>query len=377
MFDPLWLLLVFLCGTAVGSFLNVCIARLALEKSILWPSSHCGSCYQAIRWYDNLPLIAYVWLRGRCRKCGARFSIRYFLVELSTGLGFAGLFYLEVIQNIHQWEVPVRDAFAKDMGLYPWQWWLGWGFHATLFSFLVVAAGCDLDRREIPLSLTVTGTLVGLVGAAVFAWPWPYHPAPQGRDRDPFRSLTKSLNEHERRPSGDQPWLSVPIKEALYPWPIWGPVPAWAPGGTWYTGLLTGLAGALAGTLVLRGVAFLFGAGLGEEAMGLGDADLMMMAGAFMGWQPVLVAFLISVVPALFIGVGQLAIRRDNSLPFGPSLAIGVMTTILCWRWIGPQVQVLFFWGEVLLLLAGLGGAMLVGGAFLFRLLRRGEPQGA
>src|SRR5258705_11933036 len=90
----------FLLGAVVGSGLNVCAYRLPYEKSILWPGSHCGHCYQAVRWYDNVPLVSYWLLRGRCRACGAPFSMRYFLVELFTGLAFSGLFYLEVADNV-------------------------------------------------------------------------------------------------------------------------------------------------------------------------------------------------------------------------------------------------------------------------------------
>src|SRR5262245_61340638 len=97
----IWLVLLFLMGSAVGSFLNVCVYRSPCEKSLLWPGSRCGRCLQPVRWYDNLPLVSYWLLRGRCRHCGARFSARYFLVELLTGLGFAGLFYLEVVANVH------------------------------------------------------------------------------------------------------------------------------------------------------------------------------------------------------------------------------------------------------------------------------------
>src|SRR5437762_12153215 len=98
-----WLFLVFVVGLVVGSFLNVCVARLPLEKSLIWPGSRCGHCLQRVRWYDNLPLISYLVLRGRCRTCGAHFSARYFFVELLTGLGFLGLFYAEVVANIHGW----------------------------------------------------------------------------------------------------------------------------------------------------------------------------------------------------------------------------------------------------------------------------------
>src|SRR5260370_36833498 len=105
------LLMMFVFGTIVGSLLNVCIYRLPLEKSIIWPGSRCGHCLQAIRWYDNIPLLSYLILRGRCRTCRARFSMRYFLIELFTGLAFAGLFYLEVVANIHDLEVLKRARF--------------------------------------------------------------------------------------------------------------------------------------------------------------------------------------------------------------------------------------------------------------------------
>src|SRR5947209_20548120 len=101
-----WLVVVFMVGAMVGSFLNVVRARLPLEKSIVWPGSRCGSCHQPIRWRDNLPLVSYLWLRGRCRTCGKSFSIRYFLVELVSALGFAGLYYAEMIQNVHGWPEP-------------------------------------------------------------------------------------------------------------------------------------------------------------------------------------------------------------------------------------------------------------------------------
>src|SRR5262249_9776165 len=141
-------------------------------------------------------------------------------------------------------------------------------------------------------------------------------------------------------------------------------------GGNWQTGLATGVAGLLAGTLVLRGVGFIFARGLGKEALGLGDADLMMMAGAFLGWQPVIVAFFLGTFPALLFGIGQLIFRRGNALPFGPGLAIGVMMTLLGWRWIGPRVQALFFF-PVFVILAAIGGAVFIlAASYVFRLGR-------
>src|SRR5260370_15917238 len=109
----------------------------------------------------------------------------------------------------------------------------------------------------------------------------------------------------------------------------------------------------LAGMLMLRAIRFVFGLGRGKEGLGIGDADLMMMAGAFLGWQPVVVAFFVSVAPALVFAIAQLIVFRDNSLPFGPGLAVGILITLLAWSWIGPYFRIVFFNAPFLLILAG------------------------
>src|SRR5260370_1864452 len=83
------MIVLFIAGAVVGSFLNVWIARLPLEKSIFWPpGSRCGHCYQSIRFRDNLPLVSYWLLGGRCRSCGHPFSSRYSLVDLFLPVAF-------------------------------------------------------------------------------------------------------------------------------------------------------------------------------------------------------------------------------------------------------------------------------------------------
>jgi leader peptidase (prepilin peptidase)/N-methyltransferase len=342
-----WLTLVFVVGAAIGSFINVAATRLPLEKSLLWPSSRCSTCLKPIRWYDNLPLVSYLWLRGRCRSCGQRFSSRYFWVELATALGFVGLFYAEVLVNLHGWP-------GVFLPLPPWPWIVGFGYHAILFSFLMVASVSDLQTREIPLPLTLTGAAIGLVGAVLMPWPWPQTAVAAG----PVPPGPMAFQVHE-------------IKQGIYPWPFWGPLPGpFTPGGNWQTGLATGLAGALAGSLMLRAVGFLFGAGLGKEAMGLGDADLMMMAGAFLGWQVVVLGFFLSAFPALVFGVIRRIVYRDNALPFGPSLSAGVLGTYLAWGILGPAVQQVFFHGIMMIFLAVAGASLLFGMAFMIRLMR-------
>jgi leader peptidase (prepilin peptidase)/N-methyltransferase len=338
------LIFVFIVGASVGSFLNVAIARLPLEKSLLWPNSRCGSCLQSIRWYDNLPVLSYLWLRGRCRTCGQSYSIVYLLVELGTALGFVGLYWLEVVENVHGWPVA---PFAIGLG-FPATSWLGFFWHALLFSILVAASVCDLKSREIPLQLTLTGTLIGLAGSVLMPWPWPnalpVPPAP------------------------------TPIPQGIYAWPFWWPLPEWcAPGDNWQTGLMTGMVGALVGTFLLRTIGFLFSTGLGKEALGLGDADLMMMAGSFLGWQIVVVAFFLSVIPALLVGIIQWVAHNDNSLPFGPSLSLSVIATYLAWRPIGEATRPFLFASDLLIAAVVAGAMMLLFMSFMLRLIRKRE----
>jgi leader peptidase (prepilin peptidase)/N-methyltransferase len=139
-------------------------------------------------------------------------------------------------------------------------------------------------------------------------------------------------------------------------------------------GLVTSLAGVLAGMLVLRAVRFLFGVGRGIEGLGIGDADLMMMAGSFIGWQPVLVAFFVSVFPGLIFGVLHLFRRGNQALPFGPSLALGVLITLFGWRALGEFVRPLFFEPIVLGFFAVVGPVLLLVISFALRLLG-GKPK--
>jgi leader peptidase (prepilin peptidase)/N-methyltransferase len=330
---PLSLVWVFVLGLAIGSFLNVCVARLPYEKSLLWPGSSCPICWQRIRLRDNIPLVSYLLLRGRCRSCGCHIPWRYPLVELFTGLAFVALFYLEIIVDIHGLPFIGQSWEHQIFGLAPPV--AGWivFHHAVLVSFLLVVALCDFEDMEIPLSITVTGTLVGLVLSAVFPWPFPETPRP------PI------------------PVPQFPPSGGVYPWPVWYPLPDWLPAGSWQLGLATGLAGALAGMVVLRGVRFLFGLGRGIEGMGVGDADLMMMAGAFIGWQLVVFAFFVSVVPGFVFAIYHRIRSGDQPLPFGPSLAMGVVITVLLWRFLGPPFHVPFFDATFLAILV-IGGAV-------------------
>ena len=137
---------VFLCGAAIGSFLNVCIYRLPLEQSIVSPGSRCMSCGTEVRWFDNIPVISWLLLRGHCRQCGAGFSIRYPLVELLTACLFLLLF--------------LRFGLTVSFFVY-----------AALTASLLVVTFIDFDHQIIPDEISLPG--IGLGFLASFFLPEP------------------------------------------------------------------------------------------------------------------------------------------------------------------------------------------------------------
>jgi leader peptidase (prepilin peptidase) / N-methyltransferase len=308
----------FVVGTFVGSFLNVCIARMPLEKSILWPGSRCGSCLRPIRWYDNIPLWGYWRLQGRCRDCGAAFSPRYFWIEFLTGALFAGLYWLECVENIHGVGMV---GTVLVMRVPQWQLLLVWFSHAIFLSFLFVAAYIDYEYMEIPLRLTIPGTILGIIIGTLMPWPWPMDVAqayPRGWDFIRFGGAgLQYLEQIHILPAGAQRW------------PIWMPPPEWLLPGTWLMGLVTSVAGAAAGTLGIRFIRFTFSYAFGKEAMGLGDADLMMLIGAFLGWQSLVVVMVVAVFIAVVFVLVQFLRNRRSEIYFGPFLAAGAVLTLL------------------------------------------------
>src|SRR5262249_33261593 len=151
--------------------LNLCINRLPFEKSIFWPSARCSHCLQIVGLNDAVPLINY-WRRGgRCRTCGAQLSKRYFAIEALTRLAFMALFYLVVIVDAQNLGVMHRPIFDLTRVWMPsGDAWKAWAHHCALFCFLFMATVCDLEHREIPLGITIPGTIIGLLFAICLPW---------------------------------------------------------------------------------------------------------------------------------------------------------------------------------------------------------------
>lgn len=245
---------VFILGTVFGSFLNVCIYRLPLEQSIVWPGSHCPSCKKPIRWHDNVPILSFISLRGRCRDCQASISPRYAVIELATGIAFL------------------------------WIWArFGWTLEGlvalVLFSALLVVSAVDLEHQIIPDEISLGGLILGLL-ASVFL---------------PF------LHGH----------------------------------AVWWRSLLASAAGALAGGILVYGTGVLGTLVFRKEAMGGGDVKLMAMLGAFLGWQKIVLAFLLAPVLALPMALFLKFAKRMEVIPYGPFLSLA--------GWIG------FIWGDALI----------------------------
>ena len=151
---PILLLLgcfVFVVGTVVGSFLNVCIYRIPWEKSVIWPGSRCPRCWSPISATDNIPIVSWLALRGECRQCGEPISPRYPLIELLVGLLFLGLYYVDVV-------LGERGRYGYEIG----QPLATLAYHAILVALLVVATFIDYDLFVIPDAITVTGVILGI-----------------------------------------------------------------------------------------------------------------------------------------------------------------------------------------------------------------------
>lgn len=245
-------LLVLVFGAAIGSFLNVVIYRLPAGLSLLYPPSQCPHCHHSLQPWDNVPILGWFWLGGRCRYCRLAIAFRYPLVETLTSLLFGLTF----------WSFGISWLTLS--------YWL-------LVSWLLVLAFIDMDTLTLPNVLTQSGLLIGLA-----------FQVSQG-------------------PS--QTSISV----------------------------MGGIGGMVLGIWLFDSIRWLGTLAVGQSAMGLGDAKLAAMLGAWLGWQDLLLSSFLACLLGTLTGLGAIALghlHRRQPLPFGPFLALGAILTL--------------FWGEVL-----------------------------
>ncbi|HID21567.1 MAG TPA: hypothetical protein EYP14_04115 [Planctomycetaceae bacterium] len=353
---PLWIVLVFLFlyGAVLGSFLNVCIYRIP-QHDRFWPSllglwsppSYCPRCGNRIPRSDNLPIIGWLKLRGRCRFCRGWISIRYPAIELFNALLFVIVYWMEVPGGFY----PAMDQSCLYTGLGPFgvsgSFWFSptaivnwrYAYHMALFEALIVATFIDFDLRIIPDGVTVPGMTLGLLGGWALGRVWLVPVWFQ----DP--SVTAALRAV--LPEGLQFLATGPR------------VPEWIATHPHWHGLAVSAAGLVVGGGVIWIVRAVGQFVLRREAMGFGDVTLMAMIGSFLGWQPTLVVFFVAPVIAMAVVLATWLVARPREIPYGPYLSLAALGVVLGWKRMWPLVERVFSMGVVLILMAAFMVAML------------------
>ena len=376
----------FLFGAFIGSFLNVCIHRLPRNESVVLPPSRCYSCGTQVQWYDNLPVISYLVLRGRCRWCDAPFSIRYLLLEVMVG----------ALSALVMWW-----AFNDPAAPAPWLLSLGvadgiaralaGAAILSLTYLLIVSSFIDLEHTIIPDELTkpfqVAAPLLALVSGSVLGHQLLFDPTSWLTQRNVFGEVAPTTATFV--------WsvllvvgavlsllaVSLPLAKVIYsrfcpPEQRWSEsdhrgfrvgvcwfmaatlVPTlvvlvlvwWQPGsegaGWWRMcaghGALA-LFGSLVGWLSLYLVGLSGTIVFRRNAMGFGDVKFLAPIGAFLGPVGVLYAFFFAALVGTIVGLPMRLLASRREIPFGPWLAIGAVLALV-WGpalhgWLFSQVR--------------------------------------
>ena len=233
--QPLITVTLFIFGLSIGSFANVCIYRLPKKKSVFSPVSYCTACLVPIRPLDNIPIISYLVLRGRCRDCNNNISVIYPVIEIITALLLLAGFF--------------KFGLTFDFLVY-----------VVLAPTLVIITVVDIKHQIIPDIITLPGLALGLAAGS----------------------------------------YSI------------------------------GYANSFMGFLLGCGLFYLL-AILSNGGMGGGDIKYIAAAGAFVGWQKVLLIIFIGAVLGTFVGLFQIGFQkktRKNVIPFGPLLSVATLITL-------------------------------------------------
>jgi leader peptidase (prepilin peptidase)/N-methyltransferase len=277
--------------------------------------------------------------------------MRYFWIELLTGLAFVLIGHLEIGRNIHHFALWWDGGYEfLQAGMFPPYCWLVFVAHAVLCGFLIVATQSNREYHYVPGSVTGLGILAGLIVATFCPWPWPDLPSQAITPTSLRQHALPETKPYSWGPSvgvmpSKGPWWKEDITPRLgmYSWPVWGPLPDWLPPGNWRLGLASGLAGALAGAVLTGLVRVLFNLGVGSAAVGRGEISLLTIAGAFLGWQPVFLAGLLALIPGLTSATRQWVVQKRQHVSYSLWLALVLVPVWMGWYWIGPLVQGLFF----------------------------------
>ena len=265
----------FAIGACIASFLNVCIWRLPRNESVVRPASHCPNCNTPIRWFQNIPVLSYVALGGKCASCRKPISMRYTIVELLGGILFLAAYL--------QWAMPAAFADLPVAGMRPLfslgsvpAFWL-------VFSGLILGSFIDLEHFYLPDRVTIGGMLLGVPASFLL----------------PELQLEKT-----------------PV-DAL----------AWSAAGLAF------------GFFFLWAMGWVFSKLFKKDALGFGDVKLMGAVGAFFGPTAVLFVLIVSSIVGSVVGIaliirGRAKLGGFTAVPYGPFIAAAV----LVWMFWGPML---------------------------------------
>lgn len=268
--EPAWLpaVIIFVFGAAVGSFLNVVIHRVPNEQSIVFPNSACPKCSSAIKPYDNIPVLSWLILGGKCRNYKAPISARYLAVELlNASLWLAAFLYFGI------------SAFLPIVLIF--------------LTVTVVLVFIDAEHMILPNVITYPFLLFAVLVRVAF-------PLMAGSSYFPDT-------------------VSYPLSELAGQSPV-------------LVSLAGALLGALAGGGILWGIGEAWKRLRGVEAMGLGDVKMMLGYGALLGWRLAFLAIFIAAFAGALAGIAMILVKRDRSfqaqIPFGIFLGIGSIAAL-------------------------------------------------
>ncbi len=408
-----WLLL-FAVGVSAGALINLAIYQLALfKKRNISPWSPAAEG-QSRSWFDRIPVAGWLLLRRERETHGRGFWIRPLLIELLTGIGLVWFYRWQTAGGLVGGLDHLTDAMLQVMPSATFGWFL---FHSVLFALLTIATFIDFDEQTIPDWVTIPGTLFALAALTLVpalrlpvtnpdglkttitplafwspgntgewhlgTWGpgigilivlvWCFALIPKwctlrfGLVRG-WRIMWASILRPRRKTTGTvdrvQPRQMLPstrillglaVLLSLFVIAVYLMREATPVRGAAWDAVFSALLGLAMGGGIVWAVRIVAGKALGVEAMGFGDVTLMCMVGAFLGWQPALLTFVLAPFASIVVALAQLFRSGENRLAFGPYLCIAAVVVVLGWFWIWNK------WAAI--------GVFALGGQFLLIVL--------
>jgi len=351
-----WSAAIFILGSMVGSFLNVCIYRMPLGLSVVHPPSHCPNCKYSIPWYLNMPLVTWLALKGRCKNCDVPISIRYFLVELLTGVMFFEVWIsfgrqsplVALVYCLFMAGLIAATFIDFEHFIIPDEITIGGMVVGFILSVLVPRLHCPPDaislKDSIVRSLLGMGVGAGLVYAILRAGKMMF-----GRQKVALPADTLIVFGESAVTLPDQ---VVPYDELFYRKSdvivlsartvevvdrcYWNVEVRLSPeqlriGEEELNPEDIKHMEAVSTEIVLP-----------REAMGFGDVKFMGAIGAFLGWQATIFSLMLSSMIGAAVGVALIVMRKQqwsSRLPYGPYIALAAVV----WLFKGPAIWATFF----------------------------------